>query len=120
MRTNCTCRDYANPCKHLAAVFYILAEKFDDDPFLIFTWRGRSRDELLASLRERRGDDREPSEAAFRSGDDRPIGACLEEFWTAGESLETVRIRPELSKLPDAALHRLGDPPTGSSRFTRR
>ncbi|WP_049998799.1 SWIM zinc finger family protein [Halococcus sediminicola] len=37
MATNCTCPNSANPCKHLAAVFYIPAEKFDDDPFLIFT-----------------------------------------------------------------------------------
>ena len=32
MKTNCSCPDSANPCKHLAAVFYILAERFDDDP----------------------------------------------------------------------------------------
>ena len=42
------------PCKHLAATFYLLAEAFDDDPFLILRWRGRDREALLARLRELR------------------------------------------------------------------
>ena len=44
------------PCKHLAATFYLLAEAFDTDPFLILRWRGRGRAELLARLGELRGD----------------------------------------------------------------
>ena len=31
-----------------------MAEAFDDDPFLIFAWRGRDKDTLLAELRARR------------------------------------------------------------------
>lgn len=52
----CSCPDWEVPCKHLAATFYLLAEAFDADPFLILTWRGREREELLARLRELRGD----------------------------------------------------------------
>jgi uncharacterized Zn finger protein len=50
----CTCPDQEVPCKHLAATFYLLAEAFDDDPFLILRWRGRDRDALLSRLRELR------------------------------------------------------------------
>jgi len=50
----CSCPDYAVPCKHLAATFYLLAEAFDADPFQILAWRGRGRDELLARLRKLR------------------------------------------------------------------
>ena len=46
------------PCKHLAATFYLLAEAFDDDPFLILRWRGRDREALLGRLRELRADER--------------------------------------------------------------
>ena len=46
----CTCPDVAVPCKHIAATFYLLAERFDDDPFELLLWRGRSRAELLADL----------------------------------------------------------------------
>ncbi|MBT0769366.1 SWIM zinc finger family protein [Kineosporia sp. J2-2] len=52
----CTCPDQAVPCKHIAAVFYLLAERFDDDPFLLLRWRGRAREALLDRLRALRGD----------------------------------------------------------------
>ena len=47
LETDCSCPDYANPCKHIAAVYLLLGEEFDRDPFLIFTMRGIERDELL-------------------------------------------------------------------------
>jgi len=34
--TDCSCPDWSNPCKHIAAVYYLLGEEFDRDPFLIF------------------------------------------------------------------------------------
>lgn len=52
LRMHCSCPDHAVPCKHLAAVFYLLAERFDSDPFAILLWRGRDRDALLRWLRE--------------------------------------------------------------------
>jgi uncharacterized Zn finger protein len=52
----CSCPDWGVPCKHLAATFYLLAEAFDEDPFLILRWRGRDREELLSRLRELRAD----------------------------------------------------------------
>lgn len=51
---DCSCPDWEVPCKHVAAVFYLLAEAFDDDPFLILAWRGREREDLLANLRAAR------------------------------------------------------------------
>ena len=55
LKTSCSCPDYANPCKHIAAVYYILAEQFDKDPFLIFAMRGMGKDNLLDALRQERG-----------------------------------------------------------------
>ncbi|MEU1844437.1 SWIM zinc finger family protein [Micromonospora sediminicola] len=51
----CGCPDFAVPCKHLAATFYLLAEAFDADPFQLLHWRGRSRADLLDRLRSLRG-----------------------------------------------------------------
>ncbi|MFY9934057.1 MAG: SWIM zinc finger family protein [Streptosporangiaceae bacterium] len=48
----CSCPDWGVPCKHLAAVCYVLAEEFDLDPFAMLAWRGKNRDELLAALRK--------------------------------------------------------------------
>jgi uncharacterized Zn finger protein len=48
--SHCSCPDWSDPCKHIAACLYLLAEQFDDDPFLILEWRGRPREVLLANL----------------------------------------------------------------------
>lgn len=47
----CNCPDWANPCKHAAAVCYLVADRMDSDPFTIFLLRGRSRDQVLAGVR---------------------------------------------------------------------
>jgi uncharacterized Zn finger protein len=54
LSTACTCPDWANPCKHVAAVHYVLADAFDRDPFLLFELRGRRRGLVLAALRRLR------------------------------------------------------------------
>jgi uncharacterized Zn finger protein len=48
--TDCTCPDWANPCKHIAGVYYLLASALDRDPFVMFELRGLSRDDLHAEL----------------------------------------------------------------------
>jgi uncharacterized Zn finger protein len=55
LEMSCTCPDWEVPCKHLAAVCYVLAEAFDDDPFGMLQWRGKGRDELLRALRRPSG-----------------------------------------------------------------
>jgi len=50
LETACSCPDWSNPCKHTAAVFYLLAEEFDRDPFLLFKLRGLTREELFELL----------------------------------------------------------------------
>lgn len=74
---DCSCPDSAVPCKHLAAVFYVLAERFDADPFQILALRGRGREELLDELRTRR------SAAAAAPSGVAPLAEVLEEFFAA-------------------------------------
>lgn len=50
LKTDCSCPDWSNPCKHIAAVYYLLGEEFDRDPFLIFKLRGMERTEFLALI----------------------------------------------------------------------
>ncbi|MGZ0152709.1 SWIM zinc finger family protein [Kribbella sp. WER1] len=59
--TNCNCPDFAVPCKHSAAVCYLVADALDDDPFALLLLRGRRKDELLTALRARRGGTAAPS-----------------------------------------------------------
>jgi len=51
LRTRCSCPDWENPCKHIAAVLYVFADQLDTDPWLLLTWRGRTREEILDPLR---------------------------------------------------------------------
>lgn len=55
LRNQCSCPDWGDPCKHAAAVHYLLADAFDDDPFLMFRLRGRDREPVMEGLRQRRG-----------------------------------------------------------------
>ena len=52
LQTQCSCPDYANPCKHVAGLDYFLAAKLDQDPFLLFELRGLPRSELSKQLQE--------------------------------------------------------------------
>jgi uncharacterized Zn finger protein len=54
VRSECTCPDKANPCKHVSAVFYLMGDRFSEDPFVLFQLRGRTRSQLLAELAARR------------------------------------------------------------------
>ena len=67
--TDCSCPDWANPCKHVAATHYILGEQFDEDPFLLFRLRGRTQEQILAALRALAGDDSRASPKVARVRD---------------------------------------------------
>ncbi len=118
LEASCTCPDWENPCKHVAAVYYILAEQFDEDPFLIFAWRGRDKDELLERLRTRRGagsgrraaaEVAAPATASRDPG--RPLSAQPESFWSNGPGLSELHVSPLAAQAPDALLRQLGPAP---------
>jgi uncharacterized Zn finger protein len=118
LRATCTCPDWENPCKHIAAAYYILAERFDEDPFLLFTWRGRDQDELVERLRARRtsagrgAGASEPSARADRVPEPGvPLSAVLDSFWSCGPELEDLRVNPLAGEAPDGLLRQLGPAP---------
>lgn len=47
---HCSCPDWAVPCKHLAAVIYMMSREIDNDPFLVFSMHGVN---LLEELKKR-------------------------------------------------------------------
>ena len=64
LTTDCTCPDWDDPCAHVAAVCYLVAESFDRDPFVVLGWRGRDRVAVLGALRRGRAGAPEPAAAA--------------------------------------------------------
>ena len=130
LRVSCTCPDKANPCKHAAAVYYVLASRFDADPFALLTLRGRTSEELIEALRVRRASARHALGAkgagreaigsfVVASGTSvdgrepvRPLAESLERFWRCGEQLARLDVTPLAAERPDALLRRLGPLPT--------
>ena len=104
----CSCPDWGWPCKHLSAVLYVLAEAFDDDPFLVLAWRGRARDDLLDALRGARpaGDAVDPLHV-----DEPPLDADLAGFYAPGTPLGRLRDRPATLAAPPELLLRVLDAP---------
>jgi hypothetical protein len=97
LQVRCGCPDDAEPCKHIAAVLYVFAQRLDDDPWQLLAWHGRERDALLASL---------------RPGTPEPSDHGLPPWWPVG-----LRARPDRRLSPpdplppdppERALQRLG------------
>ena len=112
--TNCSCPDYSNPCKHIAAVYYLLGEQFDIDPFLIFTLRGRTREQIIEALRNRRAAAADESGEGDVTLERLPAALSLyeqiETFW-GSETLEWTPPRIAAPEMDAAVLRRLGSPP---------
>ena len=118
----CSCPDWGNPCKHGAAVYYLVAEQLDADPFILFHLRGYTRQQVLEGLRQRRGGDADveakeaarelapPLDVILGDGDD----LSTDRFWT-GNPVSVVRMAPVLPAHPPM-LAQLGDPPGGIGR----
>jgi uncharacterized Zn finger protein len=113
LNTECSCPDWANPCKHIAAVYFLLAEQFDEDPFLIFTLRGRTKEEIIRILREKRARalPEEDTVVSKVTGDINPLEDCLDTFWEAGEKLDSFVTNPAAPEVENVILKRLGEAP---------
>jgi uncharacterized Zn finger protein len=127
LATDCSCPDWSNPCKHIAAVYYLLGEEFDRDPFLIFRLRGMERDELVdligsepgASRRTTKEEEEKKKKTRKRAaappeeeGEEvekapspaEPLPADPKAFWEAAaiadDALGEVRVPPVSAALP--------------------
>lgn len=106
--TSCSCPDWSNPCKHIAAVYYLIGHEFDRDPFLLFKLRGLDRDQLLASLKtsSSRKNDRIDEELP------REALACeADTFWKGGELPEGFLASAPSPVMTAALIKRLGNLP---------
>jgi uncharacterized Zn finger protein len=125
---NCSCPDWEVPCKHLAAVCYVLAEAFDADPFAMLAWRGKGREELLAALRGGLQSSRgvpppqaagvSPAHALLSEVTGTPLEESLADFWSPGWSQARLRALPPSPVTPPDLLLRLADPPDLDVRGT--
>jgi len=121
----CSCPDWANPCKHLAATHYVLGEAFDKDPFLLFELRGRGRESVLGALRRHRAGKGGTAAAEKQHPGGGPALPTVLLDGTAGRDFEQLpgplphlrfRFAPPASS--GALLRQLGKPPSWSPAET--
>jgi uncharacterized Zn finger protein len=122
--TDCSCPDWANPCKHVAGVYYRLASSLDDDPFLLFELRGLPRERLrqqlagsslgriLASALEPREIPIEPDASYFTVPTREPLdpGISHREFWQGARRVPPPP-PPSGSQVPAVLIKKQGDFP---------
>ena len=123
LEMTCSCPDWQVPCKHLAAVCYVLAEAFDDDPFAMLAWRGKGRADVLTALRQRAtgeaassgsaDHDRARADGARAVIDvtDSPLADCTDGFWSTPLSAARLRALPPAAPAPADLLLRSFEPP---------
>lgn len=124
VKSRCTCPDKANPCKHIAAVYYQLGDRFSEDPFIIFQLRGRSKEQILEALRVSRslqlsGKDWQPETLgkiksipkakSHNLKTSAPL--TMDNFWDYDESLESSLVVITASTDNKTILDVLGDIP---------
>jgi uncharacterized Zn finger protein len=118
LRTSCSCPDWGDPCKHVAATYYVLGEALDRDPFLLFELRGKDKSRVTAALRGARGataetasEDAAPTEIpSVQLGELQP-----EDYDKPRQALPALHFEFEAPTTHGAVLRQLGAPGAWSS-----
>lgn len=121
LQPRCSCPDWADPCKHAAAVCYLVADALDGDPFGVFLLRGRDRDALLAGLRARRRGSEDPAPPLVGDEEGADEGVLARDAWSAATT-QTPRtddplpagLPPPLPRQPGRPTVLSADPPPAS------
>ncbi len=113
VRSKCSCPDKANPCKHIGAIYYQLGDRFSEDPFVLFQLRGRTREEIIADLREFRARGAEEAEGSEGAGEEKPLitghsPLTTHSFWQYNEALDPTLVVITPSPNSDTVLDVLG------------
>lgn len=127
LETDCSCPDWSNPCKHIAAVYYLLGEEFDRDPFLIFKLRGMTREEIMDLLGRDIGFQAPYLEAQALAAEKQigpayqpePLPTDMSGFWQGGKIPDHLFGEVRLPNLQAGLVRRLGNFPfwRGEEKF---
>ena len=114
LETDCSCPDWSNPCKHVAAVYLLLGEEFDRDPFLVFRLRGMEREELVGLVKDQAAPE-DTLERFYERMADRscpePLPLDPEVFWGSGNAGEKIYGAGNIPTTSAALPRRLGNFP---------
>ena len=124
-KTDCSCPDYSNPCKHIAGVYYLVAAELDLDPFLLFELRGISKAKLQQELAKSPlgkalASTLDEGELSIESADSYytkplkialPLPATPQDFWQGAQRLPQIVPLGEIATIPAVVIKKGGDFP---------
>ncbi len=107
IKTDCSCPDQANPCKHIAATVYIVGEALDENPFLLFQMRGLSFEDFINNVEKLI-----PHACSEEEVQQKVIHPDLtpKRFWKAGAEFEKTKTFRRSPDVPLALIKLLGIP----------
>ncbi|MBW4520810.1 MAG: SWIM zinc finger family protein [Scytolyngbya sp. HA4215-MV1] len=123
IRSRCSCPDPANPCKHIGAVYYVLGDRFSEDPFVLFQLRGRTKEQIIESLRQMRSLNSATRHESTATPEDEIVVQAMapranplqiEQFWHYNEQLEPSLVVIAPSPRSETVLDVLGPIPLNS------
>lgn len=112
----CSCPDWSRPCKHIAAVYLLVGELLDKDPFLLFVMRGHAKEQIMSALREKRADrakapalsaDGQPEDPSNIS--ELPLDRRQQDFWELDPQVRGLQIHIHLPEVELQVLKVLGE-----------
>jgi uncharacterized Zn finger protein len=123
VRARCSCPDKETHCKHLGAVYYLLGDRFSEDPFILFQLRGRTKEQILSDLRQLRransplAASAEPTETPLAKAPQpkrQPTPLKIEQFWEYNEPLDSTLVAIAPAPSTETILNLLGPIPLAS------
>ncbi len=117
VRPSCSCPDQVEPCKHAAAVCFLIADRLDDDPFALLLLRGRRRADVLDALRSLRTSDNSADDPVRESSTLPGVASLTAPDLLARFSVEErpdVPVPPRPPERPGQPVALVFDPPSGS------
>ncbi|MCE9619493.1 MAG: SWIM zinc finger family protein [Planctomycetes bacterium] len=119
LKVECDCGE-KNPCKHIVAVTYLLVERIEVDPLVLFALRGLPGTKLLERLQEARNvhsagvsQSHQSAQLPSQKAKLPPLESCLNDYWRPGRKLAEFEALPAQEHIPHAVLRRLGASPLG-------
>ncbi len=111
VKSECTCPDKANPCKHISAIYFLMGDRFKEDPFILFQLRGRSREQILLDLTKQRQKLKHEQAETIHQNLYTPIPKKPDLWWSYNHNLDSdlVVITPGSAK--EIGIHLAGELP---------
>jgi len=99
-KADCTCPDSGNPCKHIAAVYYLVSEELERNPFELLHLRGIPKEAFMPQKQKQ----------LFKQQEPQPLPSDPRRFWRPTRLKEAFPASEESSKRMESApiLQRLG------------